>query len=538
MNIDVDDQDFRRFLEAAELYWKRGRSGSSAERWIVVEAFHPDIRVHVRNLTLAGVLSRITGARLVVLTGADPEWEAKFWLRFDTGRVKALAEAYGADEVLDVHALAAQQVRDGALPDADLDPRALAVRTDSTLCRLLCAPRVPAGYDRAPRAELGRALAAVYAMIFHRYAPEALITCDVEYDQWGLAVELAVRWDVPILHVQTTGSLKAYGLFPGTRAGEPTFRGELTLQIGDFFRANVWENRALLEPGVARVTERARLNMGRPSWWRKDGQAALELRTETERERFRSFAQDRFGFDHDRPVVAVFAHALSDALGTNREVFADLAEWLEETARFAYGRSDANWLFLDHPHQRIFDETGFFEELAVQYAGAPNMRFLPSVDVSKNSLYALTDLGVTVRGSVANELPALGIPVLQAGWSEWSGCGFSRVAADRSAYWKALDDSIGAVAAGRSLLDDDQVAGARLWQWFYRCGTDVPSQLVPHWETMPARTLLRHLETRMLQIEDDGEPLFAAVARMWERREPVLTRFDLTDAAEIRRHVR
>ena len=36
-----------------------------------------------------------------------------------------------------------------------------------------------------------------------------------------------------------------------------------------------------------------------------------------------------------KPVVSVFNHAVSDALGTNVEAFADLGEWFEETAEIA-----------------------------------------------------------------------------------------------------------------------------------------------------------------------------------------------------------
>src|SRR6185312_13422871 len=136
-----------------------------------------------------------------------------------------------------------------------------------------------------------------------------------------------------------------------------------------------------------------------------------------ERARLRTHTATRLGFDPDKPVVTVYNHAVSDALGTNRELFPSLADWFEQTADFAARTPEAQWLFLDHPSQALYDGTGFFARVAKKHRG---LTFRASTSLSKNALWSLTDLGVTVRGSVSNELPAYGIPVVQAGWSEWS----------------------------------------------------------------------------------------------------------------------
>jgi hypothetical protein len=255
-----------------------------------------------------------------------------------------------------------------------------------------------------------------------------------------------------------------------------------------------------------------------------------ELRTPTERRQFRRFAAERLGLDPDRPIISVYNHAVSDALGTNVELFGDLAEWFERTAEHARSASEVGWLFLDHPSQSWYDSSDFFERVAAEHADMRHMAFRPSPELSKNALWSLTDLGLTVRGSVGNELPAFGTPVLQAGWSEWSGCGIAKVAGDQDSYWKALDRSIEALSRGESLIEPEQVERARLWLWFYRSATDVVSPLMPHWEIWPERDFLRNLEIGMKFIESDADPLFEAVERMWTRREPFLTRFDLTDA--------
>jgi hypothetical protein len=127
---------------------------------------------------------------------------------------------------------------------------------------------------------------------------------------------------------------------------------------------------------------------------------------------------------------------------------------------------------------------------------------------------------------VSNELPAYGIPVIQAGWSEWSSCGLSTVVDDADAYFKTLEESINSIREGVELVTEEQVQRARLWLWLYRSGTDVVTPLVPQWEVWPADTLLKVLRATFRHIESDADPLFETVKRMWNRQEPMLTRTD------------
>ena len=149
-----------------------------------------------------------------------------------------------------------------------------------------------------------------------------------------------------------------------------------------------------------------------------------------------------------------------------------------------------------------------------------------SLDLSKNFLTALTDLVLTVRGSVSNEYPALGIPALQSGWSEWSKCGFTEVAETPEEYFRMLEEHIEGCIAGKVLITPEQVERARLWAWFYRSGSDVSSGLVQQWQVGEGDELFDLLHTNMLQTEVDAEPAFTAVRRMWRRRDPFLTRID------------
>jgi hypothetical protein len=541
----MDTPQFQQFCAAATEFWQRNVL-PAGERVILVEAMTQDIRVTIRNLTLANALRRFIPARLVVYSGADSDWNEILWTYFDSEALARIADAYDAADVIDIHDLVDRRL-DGTLDeivvagrpldpdpqDSGIDPSVLDDIVRATACRVLRVPRLAeedvAGAKYQEIRLRSEEFSRVYDALFKGLDVAALVTSHVDYNHWGLAVEAAQRFGVPTVHVQSTGNFKAYTLFPEVRTGAPTFRAELTKQIGEFFEQHIWGHRHLLRPSAELTVWRAKGNLGRPSWWRGGGvMSAIELQTPGDRASIRAHALARFGFDPDKPVVAAYNHAISDALRTNVEVFEDLGGWFEQVADHAAKRDDVNWLFIDHPQQALYDSSGFFDRLRDKHGGSTHMVFLPSLTLTKNVMWAMVDLGVTVRGSISNELPAYGIPALQAGWSEWSHCGFTMLASDVDDYWRLLDDSIAALHEGRELVTDEQIERARLWAWFYRAGTDVATPLVPHWEVGRETGLLSAIQIAMRHIEGDADPAFTAVRRMWMRRDPFLARVDLT----------
>ena len=519
-----DSRELEVFLESAAVFWDKHLSDPPDDAIVVVEAFHHDIRVNLRNLAVANAVRRLRPARMLVLTGVEDGWKSTLWGDVDLTLGRRLARAYAASEVVDVWDL----VRAADTPARD-EPTITAF-ADATYLRLARLPRLPADHRSRPEHQLRHA----YATRLHDYYGElfagnvvALVTSHVDYDQWGLAVEAARRASVPVVHTQQTGCLKAYALFPEHDSGAGTFRAELTRQIGEVFEDRVWPRRDELRRAVELVAWRVRVNLGRPSWWRAGQNASVDLTTPAERARLRRHVAGRLGFTAERPVVTVFNHAVSDALGTNHELFPTLADWFADTAAYAAEHPETQWLFLEHPSQQMYDASGFFDGVAEQYAGHAHMAFRPSTSLSKNVLWSLTDLGVTVRGSVGNELPAYGIPVIQAGASEWSACGVPTVVDDQEMYWKTLEQGIRAIRDGAAPITEEQVRRARLWLWLYRSGADVVTPQVPQWEVWPADVLAHTMRAMFQYVEADADPLFTAVERMWTRREPMLTRTDL-----------
>ncbi|MEP7330759.1 MAG: hypothetical protein ABI692_01590 [Terracoccus sp.] len=511
---------------------------------VVVDLLMQDLRLALRTLTLANGLRRLQPARLVALVGPNRHWLGQIWDDYNREQLVKLARSYGADEVIDVASLSGE-ISAGTshvrilgtdlpvAPPADASGLTrLQVVTDSTSVRVLRVPRRSQATADDDIHGIERSVAAedrLYRTLFAHETAVALVTSHVDYGQWALAVDAATASGVPVIHAQATGGLKAYALFPGTDLAEHGFRRALSVQIAQMFERQLWKHRDVLGPSAERTAWRSKANLGRPSWWRGGGEISrLDLRSDDERQALRSYTLHRLGLDPSKPVVTVFNHAISDAVQGNHEAFLDLATWLEETIALAVRNDAVSWLFLDHPSQVNYDRTEHFEQLANLNEDVGHLAFRPSLTISRNALWSVTDLAVTVRGSVSSEFPAYGVPALQAGWSEWGHLGISRRADTVPDYVDALSSSVRDLAAGRSLLTLEQVRRARLWLWFYRSGADVTTPLVPHWEHGQGAALHQMVTTAMNHVEDDADPAYTAVQRLWSRSEPVLTRMDLS----------
>jgi hypothetical protein len=535
--------DFHLFCETASAFW-RVNVLPAGERIILVEAMSQDLRVTLRNLTVANALRRLEPARLIVYSGADEDWNQIVWTYFNLDEIRQMAVAYGAEAVIDAHGLVDQRVNGtaqeqvvagvdlgGDLAESGIPSQAFDDIVYATACRMARVARLDGSPEHeAKRAQVearSREFARIYDALITQNDVVALVSSHVDYNNFGLAVEAAIRNDVPVLFPQSTGGLKAYALFPEQVHDGMPIRAGLTDEIAEFYEKHIWSNRESLERARELTMWRAKATLGRPSWWRPGrGFSSVDLRGAEDRSVVRTYAARRVGLDPAKPVVSVFNHAVSDALGTNVEAFDDLGQWFEKTAEFAAAHDEVNWLFLDHPQQVMYDASDFFNRCGALYEEHDHMRFMRSMDLSKNFLTALTDLVLTVRGSVSNEYPALGIPALQSGWSEWSKCGFTEVAETVDEYWEKLTDHIDGLIAGKILITPEQVERARLWAWFYRSGSDVPSGLVQQWQVGEEDELFHILAVNMLQTEVDAEPAFTAVRRMWRRRDPFLTRID------------
>ncbi|WP_344171221.1 hypothetical protein [Pilimelia columellifera] len=538
---------YQRFLADAGAFWRSETRPTDPGACVLADARHHDLRVLLRTLTVANALRRLTPARLVVLANPAPCWPLAWGVPYDLDAVMELAAAFAADEVIDVDAFAERRLAELATARATPTVDELAPDVDAAYRRITGAPSVTEAARRNQdyrrlHARI-RVLSRFYAELIAERAPVALVTSEVDYDEWGAAVLEARRAGVPVIQPLAGGALRAYALFPEQDHGAPTFGAALTPLIGEFFGAQVWPRREHWRRGVRRVLARDRAGRGRPTDARTGPNAAVEIENPTQRRQVRQHVARRLGFDPNRPVAVVFRHRAQDPVDARAAAFPDGDAWLDATVAVARSAREINWLFLDAPDPappaappttaRPEDR---FAATARECAGHTHLAFRPAAAFSRNALLSLADLGVTLHDPVAVEFVAYGLPVVQAGWSPWSDCGLGPVVTDPDQHRRALVAAVAELAADRPPMTGEQIERARLWLWLDRAGADVAGPLVPTWAAWPAEHLLRPLGAYLRHVDPDGDPVFAAVERLWRTRAPLLTRADV--AVEVDRSPR
>jgi hypothetical protein len=141
------------------------------------------------------------------------------------------------------------------------------------------------------------------------------------------------------------------------------------------------------------------------------------------------------GLDPARRTAVVYSHILWDAnMFYGEDLFADQEEWLVQTVRAACANEHVNWIVKLHPATLWkLKREGLAGELDEERALRRRIGLLPAhiallrpeSDVSTRSVFDLTDVGITIRGSIGFELPCLGVPVLTAGTGYYAGRGFT-----------------------------------------------------------------------------------------------------------------
>jgi hypothetical protein len=118
-----------------------------------------------------------------------------------------------------------------------------------------------------------------------------------------------------------------------------------------------------------------------------------------------------------------------------------------ESVRAACANDRVNWIVKLHPanvwKRKRDNVTGDLDELVAireRVGELPaHVRVLkPDSDLSARSVFDVTDVGVTIRGSVGFELPCFGVPVLTAGTGFYSGRGFTVDSASTEEYLARL----------------------------------------------------------------------------------------------------
>ena len=144
-------------------------------------------------------------------------------------------------------------------------------------------------------------------------------------------------------------------------------------------------------------------------------------------------------------IAVIFSHILWDAnLFYGEDIYNDYSEWFVKTVKLAIKNREVNWILKLHPAniwKRSFEnESGELAEISLLklnglYPLPEHIKLMyPDANISTLSLYNSIDYGITVRGTVGMELPALGILTLTCGTGRYSNLGFTLDSKTRAEY--------------------------------------------------------------------------------------------------------
>lgn len=171
-------------------------------------------------------------------------------------------------------------------------------------------------------------------------------------------------------------------------------------------------------------------------------------------------------FNTDRRVVVIFSHVLFDANGAyGVDLFSSMESWLRETLLWYrdFGSDECFVVVKEHPANKFkvdavsgvrptCCERLIFDEL--ELASLPNrFGFLSDEESFPTSQLLKEAAGcITVRGSVAIEAAAHGVPVLVAGSSRFSGRGIVNEPTSQLAYFVQLNRFFALSRRGRGRI--------------------------------------------------------------------------------------
>ncbi|NIQ11958.1 MAG: hypothetical protein GWO23_20965, partial [Gammaproteobacteria bacterium] len=148
---------------------------------------------------------------------------------------------------------------------------------------------------------------------------------------------------------------------------------------------------------------------------------------------------DKLGIDPSLPMVVIMSHVFPDAPHSfAHNLYDDYVQWLRATLEMIRDMTHVNWLIKPHPDNKHYDSKHSVEEEARVYvAGRENINILPD-DLNTACLYDFAHAVVTVAGTAGLEFSAMGIPVVNAGSSFYTGHGFTQMPATIEEYRAVL----------------------------------------------------------------------------------------------------
>ena len=400
---------------------------------------YADFVYQLKLETILGTALRLEGYRPVVLTHRNTLWAERYLTAAGLDEIVYVEDLVPGREAQRVaeeflrEGVSVQELKEFEFHGAHVGHQAL-----STLSRAFERGRISLD-DPDVRTVLGRILPdAIHAVLaaerlLDRIDPEVVLFNERGYAGYGSVYDVAlerganvIQWVHAGIHWPDALLLKRYT--EDTRRVHPA---SLSPASWDRVRELPWS-----ETRERELQEEFGLRYGPEA---KHPDAGIQ---EGKRIKSADEVRAQLGIDPAKKTATIFSHILWDAnLFYGRDLFEDQERWLVETVRAACANSRVNWIVKLHPANRYKSRSQSSElndEVAIREAVGdlpPHVRLLsPETDINTYSLFAVTDYGLTIRGTIGIELPCFGIPVLTAGTGRYSGLGFTNDSSSAEEY--------------------------------------------------------------------------------------------------------
>jgi hypothetical protein len=502
-----------------------------ADRIVIVDLLSHDLHQAIRALYVGKILQRVLGCRPVGVVG-NLLFSQDLAFGYDKAEAFRLARSYGITEFIDLEEAGPNDISDATryfTPDATAQViGSIAACPDEELADLVLGWRTPAGcrigeyvYETVPRitrdpflsntrerlADVVREAHRIHNIVVERCQNsrvEAFTAGHISYTQWGMVADLVIRAGGKAIWFDCTGNFSAYRLDRPPHGKETL--SSLVRQIDRDLFERAFRGRARLDPRfVAKVQGLFSSDYFlRPFWWeptRPPPKPLLPL--------LRRIALAKLGWPDARcPVVCIFLHCLSDLPRDDEQIHLDYYDWLVETLRIAATDTSRKWIFKTHPANRGgYDKTNATERLKAEYQQHKHIFFLDD-ELEKVEVFAVCDLTVTIRGSIAYEMSVYGKPVLLAGRSPYSDLGFCHVAHSADEYRALLASDPESLA-----LTPDMHERASFYLIYDKIASRIESTFMPYWtyRLTGDNNIWNALSERILYNISDLDPVMPAL---------------------------
>jgi len=200
---------------------------------------------------------------------------------------------------------------------------------------------------------------------------------------------------------------------------------------------------------------------------------------------------EKIGLNPKRKTAVIFSHVLWDAnMFWGTDLFSGGSEeWLVHTIRLAMNNDEVNWIVKVHPanvwKMRAAGRNIVYNDVVAIKKNLGEMPshvkiLLPEDNINTWSLFKITDVGFTIRGTIGMELPVLGVPVVTAGTGRYDSHGFTIDPKTIDEYMKIVEN---VQNIPRLTLDEIDLAKRFFWgvsiprAWRSKLFTVLPSEV-------------------------------------------------------------